>query len=163
MRAREKLVLSIWRRKICIFFSSYNGREITYVCDFPPLWNLPFELLIPDHFTAGGTVRFTVLIREIKLDEPVIIEVLCHSFQLRADIIVIFNLIIYCNNYTSNFLLFFFFREVNKHFLSRTNIEMLLNSPYLIIMNLSLPPNIDKSCKIMCINQFCIRMNNHNI
>ena len=47
----------------------------------PPIRHFSLQLFVPYHFAAGGFVGLAVLVGEVKLDEPVVVDRLRQSFQ----------------------------------------------------------------------------------
>ena len=65
---------------LMVFTATYNEYrfEIFYL---PPLRDFALQMVVPDHLAAGGLVGPAVLVREIKLHEPVVINRLRQRLQ----------------------------------------------------------------------------------
>ena len=70
-----------------------NG-QIIQISHIPSLWNFAFELDIPNHFAAGGLVGPSVLVREVELHEPIVINCLRQGLQFGDLLAVQLNLFI---------------------------------------------------------------------
>ena len=53
--------------------------------NYPSFRDFPFQLLIPNHFSAAGFVWFSISTRKIKLHKPIVIEQFCHGFEIKAN------------------------------------------------------------------------------
>ena len=72
---RISKVLSTIDRKISV------NREINRkFLNFPPIWNLTLQNIIPNHLPARRLVRLAFFIREIKLHKPVVVNLFCQLF-----------------------------------------------------------------------------------
>ena len=48
---------------------------------FPSFWHFALQLFVPDHLAAGGFVGLAVLVGEVELNKPVVINGLCQCLQ----------------------------------------------------------------------------------
>ena len=55
--------------------------ELTDSASLPPHRNLAFQLLVPDHLAAGGFVGLSVLVGEVELHEPIVVDCLRQRLQ----------------------------------------------------------------------------------
>ena len=68
--------------------------KITYRTSFPSLRHFAFELFVPYHLAAGGFVGLAVLVGEVELDEPVVVDGLRQRFQFGDFLAVQFDLLV---------------------------------------------------------------------
>jgi len=55
--------------------------ELADSASLPLIRNLALELVVPDHLAAGGFVRLAVLVREVELDKPIVVDGLRQRLQ----------------------------------------------------------------------------------
>ena len=55
--------------------------ELADSASLPPLRHFAFELLVPDHLAAGGFVGLAVLVGEVELHEPIVVDGLRQRLQ----------------------------------------------------------------------------------
>ena len=73
-------VVRIYHVIFCIRYATNTCGNIIYRQHTPPLRYLTLQLLIPNHSSATRFIRFALLIREVKLYKPIVVELLCHRF-----------------------------------------------------------------------------------
>ncbi len=72
----------IWNKIVPIVCIEYFGRNTAFyktekfikLINLPPLRDFSFQLIIPDHLAAAALVGLAVLVGEVELNEPVIVE-----------------------------------------------------------------------------------------
>ena len=68
--------------------------KITDRTRFPPLRHFALQLLVPNHLAAGGFIGLAVLVGEVELDEPVVVDYLRQCFQFGDFLAVQFDFLV---------------------------------------------------------------------